>query len=489
STVTASCKIAYFKHFLPGGRSFRICYSSVSSSRKSVLTGPTWSKMWMLTFLLLYVVQSGLAAQCDRDVGPAGPAECVHLPRYGNQYQWATCVTNAYMQQQSGHKHVCVDRSATYCWYQCMLEVHGESWGSVTDDCSCELNNSTSSPYTVSPTTSLPPECYSPSGDSCNWYRNCLEKKYPCEATSNAYAIKYAETFCKLYDDRYSVLSEDAKKWVDGVRKCLQVALVPLMRPWNNPTCEEIRETALATHTPCYLNPGKDVPSICDLGYLQYWKIFWTIKLSFFVLDTAWESIKGFWNIAKTCKFTKDVKIDLYVNQKLYEVVTVMTFLKLKVETFTQRKRRTTDSLPEADVQSRFADRVVSAIAIDLNWRRAGVEWLAYNENQDIVLVLANIQVLGLLNPSGGSVNVNQTIQEFVSAVEKGTLRVQVDGNKVWIKSVAFCSNETCDDSRTLAVSKKPPWNIKGATGICHGTVALYGVIAVFVMLMDKLFF
>ncbi len=446
--------------------------------------------MWMLTFLLLFLVNSrGAAKRCHRDFGPSGATECVDMPQYYGKYQWATCLTNAYIQQKSGHKHVCVDRSATYCWYQCMLELHGKSCCSVTDDCSCEFNSSTSSPYTVHPTTSLPPECYSPSGDSCNWYRNCLEKKYPCEASRNAYAIKYAEKFCKLYDDRYSVFSEDAKKWVDGVRKCLQVALVPLMRPWMSSTCKEIRERAFASHTPCYLNPDKDVPSICDLGNLQYWKIFWTIKRSFFVLDTAWESIKGFWNIANTCNFTKNVKIALYLNQKLDKVATVMTFLKLKVEKFTQRKRRYTDSLPEADVQSRFADRVVSVIANALNWGRSTMEWLAYNENLDIVLVLADLKVLGLFDPSISSVNINQTIQEFASAVEKGTLRVQVDGNKVWIKSVAYCSYESCDDSRTLAVSKKPPWNIKGATGICHGNVALYGVIAVFVMLMDKLFF
>ena len=47
--------------------------------------------MWALTFLLLFVVQSGLATQCDMNVGPPGPTECVLLEPYNNQYQWATC--------------------------------------------------------------------------------------------------------------------------------------------------------------------------------------------------------------------------------------------------------------------------------------------------------------------------------------------------------------------------------------------------------------
>ena len=127
-------------------------------------------------------------------------------------------------------------------------------------------------------TTSLPAECYNPSGNSCDWYRDCLEMKYPCESTSNPYAIRYAETFCKLYHKRYSLFSSDAQKWIDGVRKCLQVTLVPLLSSLPKPTCQEIRKKAFASHTPCYLNPGKDVPSICDLGCHEYFKIFWTIK-------------------------------------------------------------------------------------------------------------------------------------------------------------------------------------------------------------------
>ena len=187
--------------------------------------------MWALAFVLFFVVQSAWAAQCNKDIGPPGPTECVQLPQYYNQYQWATCLSNAYIQQKSGHKHICVNRVATYCWYQCMIEVHGKGYGSVTDDCSCQPSSSTSNPYTGIPTTTLPPECYSPSGDSCDWYRNCLEKKHPCEASSNAYAITYAEKFCRLFNEKRAKFSADGQKWMDGVRKCLQVALVPLMRP------------------------------------------------------------------------------------------------------------------------------------------------------------------------------------------------------------------------------------------------------------------
>lgn len=197
-------------------------------------------------FALLLLAHHAWSSQCNKDSGPPGMTRCVQVPGYREQWQWTTCLTDAYVQQKSDHKHKCLDRSSTYCWHQCMLEFYNKENGTVSQDCLCNP-----SLFTSSNNRSLPQQCYSPSGTSCGWYRNCLEKRYPCEATSNGYAIRYAEKFCKLYGDRYSLFSIDGRKWVDGVRKCLQVALVPLIRPWKNPSCQEIRKTAFASHTPC----------------------------------------------------------------------------------------------------------------------------------------------------------------------------------------------------------------------------------------------
>ena len=79
--------------------------------------------MLALTFMVLLVVGLGWAAQCDKWSGPAGTVECIQLRQYNNEYQWGTCLTDAYMNQKSNQKHHCLDRTATYCWYQCMLDV------------------------------------------------------------------------------------------------------------------------------------------------------------------------------------------------------------------------------------------------------------------------------------------------------------------------------------------------------------------------------
>ena len=447
--------------------------------------------MWtLLAFLLTFMVWSGWATQCNRYVGPPGPTECVKLQGYNNQSQWATCLSDVYIKQKSGHKHLCVDRSRLYCWYQCMLEVHNNEYGPVTKDCSCEPGSPTSNPYTGNPTTSLPPECYSPPGDSCDWYRSCLEKKYPCEASSNAYAITYAEKFCRMFEERRAKFNADAQKWMDGVRKCLQVALVPLMRPWNNPTCEEIRAKAFASHTPCYLKPDKDVPSICDVDYSEYLKIFWTIKGTFINLDTAWESLKGFWNIMVECGPSKIKQTFESSKQKSWGAI---KFLTIKIQKFKERKRRSTDTLPEADLQSRFADGVGSVIASTLKWNTDVMDWLAYTDavvdvdNLDIYIVLADKKALGIVTTSAPSVDFNQTIQEFASAVETGTLPLQVDGYKVLVKSLSSCSGKSCNSTQTLAVSGKPLRN--GATSISHVNVCLCGAIALLIMVINKLLF
>ena len=397
--------------------------------------------------------------------------------------QWATCLISVHIPQNSNHKRICFDRTRTYCWFTCMGEVHGKSSGSVTEDCLCD-------PYGGSPTTSLPGECYNPSGDNCYWYRNCLEKKYPpCEPTGNAYVIRYAEKFCRVVEEHKAQLSPDAQKWMEAVRKCQQVAMVPLLRLQNNPTCNEIRDKALTSHTSCYLNPGNDV-SICDLNCLQYFKIFWSIKESFLKLDTAWESFKGLWNIETKCTSLRN-----QANAKCfqYNFEKVIKLLKLNIENLMQRKRRSSDPLSNVDVLSRFADGVGSAIASSLKWKTDVMDWFAYTANwvglgnMDIVIVLADKKALGIVTAPIQSVDFDQLIQDLVSAVQKGTLKPQVDGYNVWVKSVSLCSGKSCENARKLAVSNKPPWNC--ATGVSRGAVGVYGVIALLMMLMDEVLF
>ena len=113
-------------------------------------------EMWPLLALLLFV-QHGWAVQCDKGSGPSGATGCIQMSRYNNQYQRATCLTNIYNKQKSGHKKECIDNSRIYCWYQCMLEVYNQDKVPLSKDCSCNPSLFTASTNI----SSVLAECYS----------------------------------------------------------------------------------------------------------------------------------------------------------------------------------------------------------------------------------------------------------------------------------------------------------------------------------------
>ena len=121
----------------------------------------------------------------------------------------------------------------------------------------------------------LPQECYSRKGDKCKWYRDCLELRYPCQYSSECYAIEYAELFCNLFLENYNSFLSSGRMWIDGVRKCLQDTLVELINPPNmNKTCADIKQEAFNSHPSCYISPAPEVSGICSLPWKDVWMIF-----------------------------------------------------------------------------------------------------------------------------------------------------------------------------------------------------------------------
>ena len=78
-----------------------------------------------------------------------------------------------------------------------------------------------------------------------------------------------------MFEEQKAKLSPDAQNWMEAVRKCHQVAMVPLPRESEYQTCDEIRDKAIASITQCYLSPDKGAKSICDISCWEHFKIFW----------------------------------------------------------------------------------------------------------------------------------------------------------------------------------------------------------------------
>lgn len=422
--------------------------------------------MWSLLAVLL-LVQRGWTQRCNQFFGPSGTTACVKISSYNDQYQWATCLTSSYILQKSSRRHICRNPFTVYCWYQCMIEVHNKESGPVTSDCSCTPSFVPKPP--LSPTTSLPSFCYSPSGTSCLWYRSCLEKKYPCKDTNNADPIRYAEEMCWLYNNRKSIFSSDGRKWVDGVRKCLQVNLVPFLRPWAKPTCHDIGQKAFETQVSCYLNPDQGVPSICDLDCKEYLKFFWVIKGYIFRVEKVWESLSGLWNIDDKCGSNSSRNCFEEGDQRLIKIT------KISFKKFNPRVKRSLDPISDETARRRFADRVASAIARGLKWDTMVMDWFAFPSNAtnasdptslEMVMVLADKKALGITTTFRPSFNFNQSLQQLSSAIKESTLPLQVDGYNVWVKSLSSCTDKTCNVTLTLADSDRPPiWHFPTTPG------------------------
>ena len=202
-------------------------------------------------------------------------------------------------------------------------------------------------------------------GSDCSWYRQCLKQRYPCEEKDGEdYAIEYAHKFCELY-----AFSSNGRQWIDAVRKCLQVALVPLLRPWATISCKTLKETAFESNTPCYLNPGENAVSYCDLLWKDKWKVFWTIKSG--VLSTYLQSLKGAWDVLDGCSKANEPSHQ--------EIKTTLIQIQLEIIMLNEmsiRKKRAVDG--DEEKLGYFAGRVIDAIASQEEWRKKGVAWFAF---------------------------------------------------------------------------------------------------------------
>jgi len=233
---------------------------------------------------------------CDRNRGPSGLTQCFLETPYYSKYQCGTCLTDAYIRQRSKGKHACRDRTATYCYYQCMIEKYGLEEGPVYDDCLCDANTSLPQPPVI-----LDPPCYSPDGSDCGWYNRCLAEMYHCSGQAD-YAIQYGEKYCKLFSQSKLRFSARALRWIDAVRRCLQVSLVPLLHLCRErPTCKALEEIAFESHVPCYLDAYGGF-SVCLLSGRDWLRIFWTIKGSYDPTSSTFlKTLKASATVAQNC--------------------------------------------------------------------------------------------------------------------------------------------------------------------------------------------
>ena len=153
------------------------------------------------------------------------------------------------------------------------------------------------------------------------------------------------------------------------MRKCLQVELVPIIRPYVNTDCKKIKETAFATHSPCYLAPYPGEPSICDIPLKDWGQVFWTIKGAF--LKEMFATLKGMLSVTLGC--TKNALTNALKNA--YNDVKEFGMRLLKL---TWRKIKSIGKRSIANDPTELANSVAEQLAEQLKWNENGVIWFPF---------------------------------------------------------------------------------------------------------------
>lgn len=373
---------------------------------------------------------------CDPYRGPAGGSMCYQSDIY-TRYQCGTCLTNAYIVQRSRGDLKCRNPQATYCVFQCMIEKHNVDSGSVYSDCQCNPNNPLPQPSVI-----LPHACYSPDGTDCGWYRRCLARMYPCTGQAE-YAIQYGQKYCDLYRNSQNFTLK-TRQWIDAARRCLQVALVPLLHLCRDqPTCETIRTTALNSHSECYLNPYQG-PSICELPTTDWYRIYWTIKSSYKASPFV-ELFKAALKDVATCT-NDNIRIENAKN--LYAAVVRHTASPVR--------KRATNSMSNDELAHSIFHHVSSSLKWD---KQSTVNWYAFaaDTNQarqsstdraekelTIQLFVVDLVNIGLMNTNSarGRRRLSDSITQLSDVIKQG-LTGTVHNFRFDVTSLRQCTSGT----------------------------------------------
>lgn len=438
------------------------------------------SSCLVIPFLLFVTVfpADATVAYCNPQSGPAGETVCLPYPdRITDNAQYnvlETCMSNSYINQKTSGKFTCPNET-TYCKVLCTQELFSEerpktdempmraiSLGNVSHVVrACECYESPQKP-------TLPGDCLSPDGTDCTWYRRCLAVQYPCGGQAG-YALGYGERMCNLYEDRLPVFSERGQAWIGAVRKCLQVQLVPVLRPYSygHPpyTCYELKQYAFKTHIPCYLDPYQGF-SVCNLSCVDFGRIFWTIKSTF--LSDFWASFNGaIETVMNGCISTAAVHSGCFgLVQKMYISV------KLLLNEQLLRKRSISQTGNSDDVM----DLVMTSLVNQLGWCR-NIGWHAYAFKQmtgstlQIEVLLADLPQLGLreVDCTGTIRSVNDAMEQLKKSINQGlVIRVQQRYDKVTVTSVSGCSqqrqhfhHDSCDPVLLASSSGSPAGSLE----------------------------
>ena len=247
---------------------------------------------------------------------------------------------------------------------------------------------------------------------------------------------------------------------MNAVRKCLQVSLVNFLRPYQNPTCEEIKTAAYDSHSVCYLNPPDEAPSICDIGFENWLQIVVTIHSALAELRVIGQSLVTAGSCFETY-IDRSVNIIVSLTEKGFDKATEL-IEKLVIDIYNDAKKYLDDIFVQA------FQRIDNQIP---RLRRS-----ESNATYTIVTLLVVPRNKYDLNYNGRSTkNTTELIASFLDLVDsKNITYTEIIG--IELVEYMECSDTSCS-SPLRTVKAPPPRQASTGTITKPGTAILTTVV------------
>lgn len=231
---------------------------------------------------------------------------------------------------------------------------------------------------------------------------------------------------------------------MDATRKCMQMTLVPYIRPWQKASCETLNEKAFKSQRTCYLNPGQDKTSYCDLSITDQMRVFWTLKSGMALTFTP--SLEARWNILLDCLDKKSPSSPENVSTELLHLKVDILDNYAQYEALDYEKRE--------EYLGYLAGRVVDEIASRQKWRKKGLAWFAYpsqtylSDSYYFVTILLVDRYTYEATASGPRQPINVTsiaLSEMVNEFKHGSFdTIETGTDKAAVLAMKQCTDWRC---------------------------------------------
>lgn len=317
----------------------------------------------------------------------------------------------------------------------------------------------------------LPSGCNSPSGLTCDWYPDCLNR---CFYNCDQQTIDSAQSYCSKFSTNLWYFTQTGIRWVFSVRKCQQSMLAGQLAMDPIPSCDKISERVLQSHTDCFADPNPQAnsgDSICGLQCQDFLAIFKTVedetKMNFEeTLMSAFGEADG-----QCAPQGAAANFHQCFNQNSGGYFRLVRFVLAEKENNIARDKRSTECddkcVSEKVTNYLLSEKLGYAKNTTLDWSTL-VKWLPSTNIEISILFMDSI----FLTNANSSLDNVDMIASKTADLLKTDPNVKVDDTQYEVLEVSSCGDFLCSPGNSITVRLGPETTTVTSTSTSPPTTA-----------------